>query len=497
MRTILQLLRLPFLTPYSLLLLFRAKRKHGNNLCFLLKFASDYYGTATAIADENTRLNFNQLYEKVLRLSLVIWQRMNDQAIGTVVLVCNNSINHILAFYATHNLGLKLVLINNKLFPAEIHKIINKQSSPCFVLGSDLTIENAIDIDELVAASNERQKGEYFSKEQARVIFPTSGTTGDVKLIEKKSGAFYWLRSFVDLIQRTGIDKNNAVYIAVPVSHGFGYTALLFTLILGKKSVVSCTGNSTALTGFLLKEKVDSLVGVPTTLYKVAEQLKPAQHAVNIIISGGAPMNETIFSKLSSLTNSVFSMYGSTEASTSFIADHAQLSMDPSALGTPLKGVKYKLLTLPGGEKELLIQSPLANAGSGSDWLATGDLVEEHSNGVLVWLSRKDDMIIKMGVNIYPIEIETALRKIACIEDVCVVGKKDTMKGEIVVAFIKIKAGASFDEKMVIETLRQSLSGIKIPDKFTEVDYFDYTGTGKLIRRKTGMSNEVDMQKEN
>ncbi|PSL35009.1 class I adenylate-forming enzyme family protein [Chitinophaga ginsengisoli] len=490
MRTIFQLLRLRCLTPYSLLLLYRAKKKHGNNLCFLLKFAADYYGSETAMADENTQLSFKQLYEKVLRLTFVIQRKIQNELNNTAVLICNNSINHILVLYAIQNLGLKLALVNDKLLPGDIFKIIDKQAGACTIFASGSSIENAIDIDDLLTHINGGGKKQYYSKNHARVIFPTSGTTGDIKLIEKKTGEFYWVQSFADLVQRTAIDKRNAAYIAIPVSSGFGYTALLFTLILGKKAVVSGAKNIITVAGFLSQQKVDLLVGVPTVLYKVAQQLELEKHAVISIISSGAALNKTILNKLAGLTTNIFSLYGSTEASTCFIADYTQLSLDSCTLGTPLKGVKYQIQSLLGGGKELLIQSPLANASSGSGWLATGDLVVEDGNGGIIWCSRKDDMIIKMGTNIYPIEIERQLLQIACIEDAYVAGEKDVVKGEIIVAFIKIKPGTSFDEKLVRESLRLVLSGIKVPDEIYIVDYFNYTSTGKKIRPARAISKK-------
>ena len=481
MRKICQLLKLHFLTPYALLLLYRAKKKHGNNLCFLLKFAADYYTDKIAVADEHTRLNFKQLYEKVLALSFVIKKHIPRATDVTAMLVCNNSVNHILALYALQNSGMKLVLVNDKLLPSDIQKIVSKQSGDCIVFGSASAVENSIDVDELIAATTADKPEQYFSRANARVVFPTSGTTGDVKLIEKKSGEFYWLQSFADLVQRTAIDKRSSVYIAVPVSHGFGYTALLFTLVLGKKAVITSEKNTLAFPGFMGQEKVDILVGVPTALYKVAGQLA-VQHTVHTIISGGAALNETVFNKLAVLTNNIFSMYGSTETSTSFIANYEQLKRDVCALGTPLKGVNYRLQPLPGGEKELIIQSPLSNAGSRLDWIGTGDLVEETATGDIIWRSRKDDMIIKMGVNIYPIEIEKELMQLACVEDAYVTGERDAIKGEIIIAFIKLKPGSSFDEAIIIKNLRFVLPGIKIPDKLQVVERFNYTSTGKKVK---------------
>ena len=59
-------------------------------------------------------------------------------------------------------------------------------------------------------------------------------------------------------------------------------------------------------------------------------------------------------------------MYGSTETSTSFVANYAQLQTNICALGKPLKTVKYKLQVISGDRNELLIKSGLTNIKSDS-----------------------------------------------------------------------------------------------------------------------------------
>ena len=479
-------MKLGVLTPRSLFFLWRAKRMYGNNLCFLLKFAADYYANKIAVTNGIEKISFKDFYEMVLHLSFTINKKINTQKDTTAILVCNNTINDILVLYAIQNLGIKLILVNHKLHSNDINKIISKQTLKYFLFTSDpihLLIEGAINIDQLMADTTTGDNEKLFSKDFARLIFPTSGTTGDAKLIEKRSGEFYWIQSFTDLVERTSIHKRDSVYISIPVSHGFGYTALLFTMILGKKALLPRELKQTDIADLLLNEKADLLVGVPTALYSIAEKLQGTNHHIKSIISGGSSMSEVIFKKLSNnLTKEIFSMYGSTEASVSFIADFNQLNENIAALGKPLKGIQYRLETLPEGGRELLIQSGLSNISTTDGWIYTGDIVEEDAYGNLSWRSRKDDVIIKGGVNIYPIEIEKELLKLDVVEDAFVTKQKDVIKGEVIIAFVKIKLLTTFDESILKNELKQVLSGIKIPDKIYEIANFEYTNTGKKIK---------------
>ncbi|MGB3005350.1 MAG: class I adenylate-forming enzyme family protein [Chitinophagaceae bacterium] len=486
MRFIYQLIKLRFLTPRSLLLLFKAKRLHGNNLCFLLKYAADRYAGKIAITDGIYQVNFKKLYKDVLNLSAVIHHKINLEGDSVAILVCGNSINHIITKYAIQNLGIKIILVNQKAHINEIIRIRNNQSKPCSLFSTEAThlvLENAVNIDNLITISQVGIKEHIIKKKYAAVIFPTSGTTGNAKLIEKKTGVFYWLRTFTDLVIKTGIYKKDSVYISIPVSHGFGYTALFFALVLGKKAMVTNEKDQSQIANRIIKEEIELLAGVPTSLYQIAESLKGSMHNICLVISGGAPLNEIILQSITSNlgTTNIFSLYGSTEASTSFIADYNQLKKNICALGKPLKGVKYRLEPLPAGGKELLIQSHLANISTDS-WIHTGDLAEEDKQGYLSWCGRKDNMILKGGVNIYPAEIENEMHRIGSIEDVLVMGQKENLKGEIIIAFVKMKPATDFNEQQLKNQLKQFLPGIKIPDKIYQTALFEYTSTGKKVK---------------
>ncbi len=478
-----QLIRLRLITPRTLFLVARAKATHGRNLSFLLKLAADRFAEKTALTDGNLHINFREQYSAVLRLSFAIRNSIPYIENNTAaVFACNNTPGHIIFLFALQNLGIKVLLVNHRAHITDIKCIREKQPQPCYLFTAEpeqLNLENACNIDKIIASS---AQGTVLSKKYAPVVFSTSGTTGQSKLIEKKTGIFYWLRSFAHLTTYTGIDKRESVYIASPVSHGFGYAALMFALVLGKKAMITDNKDQQQITELLTREKIDLLAGVPSSLYRVAANMRGKKHFIRLIISGGAPLNEVILEDISQhLTTNVFGMYGSTEASTSFVANYEMLKKNIHALGTPLKGIQYRLESQPGGGKELLIRSHLANI-SAYGWLHSGDLAEEDENGYLIWCGRKDNMIIKNGVNIHPVEIENALLRLDSIEDVYVTGEEDNLKGEIIIAFVKSKPLLQVDEQKIKDGLRSFLPVIKIPDKIIQTTSFEFTTTGKKVK---------------
>jgi acyl-CoA synthetase (AMP-forming)/AMP-acid ligase II len=464
-------------------LIARAKAIHGMNLSFLLKLAADRFAEKTALTDGNLHINFREQYDAVLRLSFAIRNSIPDiENNSAAVFACNNTPGHIIFLFALQNLGIKVILVNHKAHINDIKCIREKQHQPCYLFTAEpehLTLEHACPIDKIIASP---ATGTIQSKKYAPVVFPTSGTTGQSKLIEKKPGIFYWLRSFAHLATYTGIDKREAVYIVSPVSHAFGYAALLFALVLGKKAMLTDNKDEQQITALLIREKIDILAGVPSSLYRVAANMEEKKHFITLVISGGAPLNELILENISQhLTTTIFGMYGSTEASTSFVANYEMLKKNIHALGIPVKGIQYRLEPQPEGGKELLIRSHLANI-SAYKWLHSGDLAEEDENGNLIWCGRKDNMIIKNGVNIYPSEIENALLRLDSIEDVYVTGEADNLKGEIIIAFVKPKPSLHVDEQKIKEGLKSFLPGFKIPDKIIQTGSFEFTNTGKKVK---------------
>ncbi len=79
-------------------------------------------------------------------------------------------------------------------------------------------------------------------------------------------------------------------------------------------------------------------------------------------------------------------------------------------------------------------------------WLYTGDMAKKDEDGFIYLVDRKKDVVISGGENIYPVQIEDALRKYEKIKDVAVIGLPDARLGEITAAIIEIKEGMTCTE---------------------------------------------------
>jgi fatty-acyl-CoA synthase len=113
-------------------------------------------------------------------------------------------------------------------------------------------------------------------------------------------------------------------------------------------------------------------------------------------------------------------------------------------------------------------------------WLKMGDLGRMNEDGHLYIVGRTKDMIISKGQNIYPAEVENALRAHPLVSDVAVVGVPDAEFGEAVCAAIIPRQGCSLDHDEILDFARKSLSSYKKPRHIVLFDVFPRGLSGKV-----------------
>ena len=113
-------------------------------------------------------------------------------------------------------------------------------------------------------------------------------------------------------------------------------------------------------------------------------------------------------------------------------------------------------------------------------WLCTGDLALFTEDGFLKIKGRSDDLIIKAGMNIYPQEIESALKTDSRVKDVYVRGYTDNKLG----VQIELNITGDFSDISEIKKLCYSkLPTYQIPFRINFMDEIPKNSSGKIIRR--------------
>jgi long-chain acyl-CoA synthetase len=116
-------------------------------------------------------------------------------------------------------------------------------------------------------------------------------------------------------------------------------------------------------------------------------------------------------------------------------------------------------------------------------WLYTGDLAKMDEEGFIYLVDRKKDLVISGGENIYPVEVEEVIQRHPKVRDVAVIGTPDERLGEVVTAFIELKAGEILTEEEMKSFCEQNLPRYKRPRRII-FDQIPRSSTGKTEKRK-------------
>lgn len=107
-------------------------------------------------------------------------------------------------------------------------------------------------------------------------------------------------------------------------------------------------------------------------------------------------------------------------------------------------------------------------------WFHSGDLGVRTEEGFIFYAGRLKDMLKVGGFNVAPQEIESFLGTHADIQDVAVTGAPDARLGEVAVAFVQLKPGASASPDGLIAWCRGNLANFKVPRAVYFVDALPY-----------------------
>ena len=126
-----------------------------------------------------------------------------------------------------------------------------------------------------------------------------------------------------------------------------------------------------------------------------------------------------------------------------------------------------------------------ANAIDADGYLHSGDLGMVDEDGYYRVTGRIKDMIIRVGENIYPLEIENFLLGMPGVLDAQVVGIPDEKLGDIVGAFIRTRPGyEGMTEEDVREYSIPRIARYKVPKRVFFVDEFPMTPSMKIQKFK-------------
>lgn len=115
-------------------------------------------------------------------------------------------------------------------------------------------------------------------------------------------------------------------------------------------------------------------------------------------------------------------------------------------------------------------------------WLWTGDLAHRDSDGFFFHQGRSKEVLKVKGHRVSPAEIEHVLASHPDVEEAAVIGKKHDLWGEVPVAFVVARPGASPTAEGLRAWCRERLPSFKVPSQFTTLAALPRNPAGKLLR---------------
>jgi fatty-acyl-CoA synthase len=362
---------------------------------------------------------------------------------------------------------------------------------------------------------------ETVEAEDIACLLFTGGTTGLPKGAQISHRQICWnvLNTVVHDLH------HDDIYLCVfPLFHAGGLFAYVSSqVVFGNTTVLTRQLDPAQVLDLIQREKVTVFAGVPT-MYQVMTQApnweKADLSSLRFCTSGGAPLPVPLIEKYIREKNIKFKQgFGMTEYGPGLFALAPEDAIRKAgSIGRPNFFVDVRVVDEnnrplgPNHPGELVLKGPSGCSGywknpeayaevtDDEGWFHTGDIVEYDEEWYFYVRDRKKDMFISGGENVYPVEIENVLYRHPAVHMCAVVGLPDPKWGEVGLACVVLKPGATATADELAAHMQDHLAKYKVPRRVEFMDALPLSGMGKILKRDlrerfvSGQSSVVSSQ---
>ena len=459
-----------------------------------------------AVFDEGRRITYSELKQGIKKYRNHLYElgiRQGDR----VGIFSRNSTEFIYAYFATSSLGAINVPINFQLSTRETAYILQDAGVKHLLTYEPLKFEEKLAVTQHDIATfgdkifpDAPELPADFDENNPCVIIYTSGTTGNPK------GAILSHKNLVCNTRQCEVFKCHSkckVLCVLPMYHCFGWTCVVLnTFYRGAELDVVRVFKPKDMVDMVREQEVTDIIIVPSIFKLITAIAKPEDFkTVRFFMSGGTTLPDKIVEEFNKkFGRKIAEGYGLSEASPAvFLTTHGEERQ--GSCGKLLKGTEVRLVDEDGNDVaqgevgEVLVRggqvmlgywnNPKATAEAldADGWLHTGDVGKVDEDGYYYIVSRIKEMIISMGENIYPREVEEVVYQFKGIRDAAVIGVDDKLRGQVGACFYDVQDGATVDVRELKKFLQKNLALYKIPREFHKLDEIPRTSTGKIAKR--------------
>ena len=482
--------------------------------------------------ERERRYTFGDHEKLVASAAAALSDRFGVRPGDRVAILAANCPEWIISFWATVSLGAICVGLNGWWTEDEIRYAVG-HSKPKLVIADRkraaritgelevpmLIVEDAFET--LLAAYPDAElPAQSIAESDPAIILYTSGTTGRAKGVVHTHGNvtnmlmvsfFHGARLMMANPKQAELPQlANSILVTSPLFHVSGLHCAAVTALAGGAKTVWPMGRFDPETTLELieREKITGWGYTATVLHRLISHPKVGDYDLSSFRSvggGGSPIPAPLIEKAHALfpqcSHTMGVGYGLTEG-TAFATLNAgeELTDDPSSVGRPVPIVDVEIrdeqgrAVAEGEEGEIHLRGPLVMREYWQDvdatnaaikpgrWLNTGD-VGRLQDGKLYIASRKRDLILRGGENVYPFEIEQRLEAHPAIAEAAVIGVDHEELGEEVKAVVVFEPGQRLTADALERWVADALAYYKVPSVWeTRKEPLPRNATGKVLK---------------
>src|SRR5262252_2843422 len=484
------------------------------------------FGDHVALIGNGRRRTYKELADWSSRLAHALVENYGVKPGNRVLIRSGNNPALVAAWLAATKAGAVVVNTMPMLRASELTKIVDKAEVALALTDSrisdelvacaktsrflkqvvnfDGTSNHDAELDRVALNKPVRFDAVRTGRDDVALLGFTSGTTGEPKAtVHFQRDLLIIADGYAKEVLR--ITPQDVFVGSPPLAFTFGLGGLaIFPLRFGATATLLENASPANMIQIIETYKATVCFTAPTAYRAMLAAMEQGADlsSLRIAVSAGETLPGPVFEDWRRKTGkSMLDGIGTTELLHIFISNRVD-DAHPGVTGRPVTGYEAKIVDAemksvkPGSVGRLAVRGPtgcryLADARQKSyvydGWNLTGDVYFQDEEGRFHFAARADDMIVSAGYNIAGPEVESALLSHADVEECAVIGVPDIERGQIVTAYVVLKAGVEGDAgcvKRLQDYVKAVIAPYKYPRAVKFVDALPKTQTGKIQRFK-------------